>query len=602
MNCFPIFCVLIFFTGLLQKKGMQLALTNSIFWNLTLNIGLLVLIASLLTKIELVRHMLVEKRSSMFSQVSLAIVFGLFCILSTYTGVQVDGVIVNTRVIGALAGGILGGPVVGIGAGFIGGLHRYLYGSGFTSLACAFSTLLAGIIGSIFHPHFLRGKWDEMSLFAITAFSEIVEMAMILLLSRPFDTALSIVKTIALPMIFLNSFGMLIFIATFKNVFIEKDQESASKLRLAFSIAEQCLPYLRKGLSSREDLAKAISIILSSSICSSVMITDRQQILARGQADSSLDIERFKELPLPAKQAMESNQFVTLTETRNNNTLKGVLRYHTIIAAPLTKMDQPIGCLMVFVKRRWLNLEADISFVKGLATLFSTYLELSEIDYQKSLRQRAEFSALQSQINPHFLYNSLNTVSCICRENPARARELLMTMATYFRQTLDSDRCMISLKEEMAHVNNYLALEKARFEEKLDVTVDIPEDVDCLVPTLILQPIVENAVKYGVDSHGRRRINIAARQDSGSVTISVSDSGPGFPPDILEKLHSGSSGSNRIGLSNVQKRLKSIYGEENNLQITSRPEGSQVVFMITEAKGEHSNNERRSLPNANSCD
>lgn len=572
---------------------MKPALTNSIFWNLTLNIGLLVLIASLLTKVELVRRVLVQKRNGMLSQVFLAVVFGLFCILSTHTGVKVDGVIVNTRVIGALAGGVLGGPVVGIGAGLIGGLHRYLYGSGITSLACGLSTLLAGIIGAIFHPHFQRGKWDEMSLFAITALAEIVEMTMILLLSRPFDTALSIVKTIALPMIFLNSFGMLIFIATFKNVFTEKDQESAGKLSLALSIAEQCLPYLRKGLSSREDLNKAISIILSSGICSSVMITDRHQVLAWRQTDAGLDLERLQELPLPARQAMESNQFVTLTETQNNNSLKRVLRYHTIIAAPLTKADQPIGCLLVFVKRRWLNPEADISFVKGLAILFSTQLELSEIEYQKTLRQRAEFSALQSQINPHFLYNSLNTVSCICRENPARARELLMAMATYFRQTLDTDRCMISLKEEMAHVNNYLALEKARFEEKLDIRIDISEEVDCLVPTLILQPIVENAVKYGVDSHGRRRIEISARQNSGSVTIMVSDTGPGFPPEVLEKLAGGSCESNRIGLSNVQKRLKSIYGEEYNLHIMSGPEGSQVEFMISDAKGVPSKNERK---------
>lgn len=239
---------------------------------------------------------------------------------------------------------------------------------------------------------------------------------------------------------------------------------------------------------------------------------------------------------------------------------------------------------MVFVKRRWINLEANISFVKGLATLFSTQLELSEIDYQKHLRQRAEFSSLQSQINPHFLYNSLNTVSCICRENSSRARELLLAMATYFRQTLDSDRCMISLKEEMAHVNNYLILEKARFEEKLDITIDVPEYVDCLVPTLILQPIVENAVKYGADSHGRRHISIVARQLSGSVAISVSDCGLGFPPDVLEKLFSGGSDGNHIGLSNVQKRLRSIYGEENILRITSVPEGSKVEFMITEAK------------------
>jgi len=561
-------------------------MTNNLLWNLTLNIGLLVLIASLLTKNKIARRMLLEKRSSIWSQSALAIVFGLFCILSTYTGVQLDGVIVNSRVIGALAGGIIGGPVVGIGAALIGGIHRYFYDmTGFTSVACSLSTLFAGIIGAVFHPYFQRGKWDEIRLFAITAFSEVVHMALILLICRPFPTALGVVTTIALPMILLNSIGMLIFMATFKNVFIERDQESASKLSLALSIAEQCLPYLRKGLSSREDLKSAVSIILSSSLCSSVIITDRHQILARGCLDSRLDIGCFQDLPLPAIQAMNDNQFVTLTDTHNTaDSLTKILRYHTIIAAPLTQMDQPMGCLMVLVKRRWLNLEADISFVKGLATLFSTQLELSQIDYQKSLRQKAEFSALQSQINPHFLYNALNTVSCICRENPSQARELLIAMGTYFRQTLDSEQCMISLKEEIAHVNNYLTLEKARFEDKLDVTIDIPESVDCLVPTLILQPIVENAVKYGADSHGRRCIRIVAREISGSVTISVSDCGPGFPADVLEKLHDGASGGNHIGLFNVQKRLESIYGEDSKLHITCLPEGSQVEFKITDAK------------------
>jgi len=574
---------------------MEPSMSNSILWHLTLNIGLLVFIASLLTKNKIVRRILLEKRGNLWSQAILAIFFGLFCILSTYTGIQLEGVIVNTRVIGALAGGIIGGPVVGIGAGLIGGIHRYFYDiNAFTTVACALSTVFAGVIGALLYPHFQRGKWDETGLFAITAFSEVLHMAMILLLCRPFDIALSMVKTIALPMIFLNSIGMLIFIATFKNVFIEKDQESASKMSLALSIAEQCLPYLRKGFSSREDLKSAVSIILSSGICSSVIITDRQEVLAWGQTDSNLDIDDFKELPLPAKQAMEDNQFVTLTETKNNTSLKGILRYHTIIAAPLTKMDQPVGCLMVFVRRRWINLEADISFVKGLATLFSTQLELSEIDYQKNLRQRAEFSALQSQINPHFLFNSLNTLSCICRENPSQARELLMTMATYFRQTLDSNSCMISLKEEMAHVNNYLVLEKARFEDKLEVTIDIPENVDCLVPTLILQPIVENAVKYGVDSCGRRRIRIVVVQEvSDSFSVIVSDCGPGFPPEVLEDLHNGASSGHHIGLSNVQRRLKSIYGEENNLHITCTPEGSQVEFMITDAKEDAYRSDRK---------
>lgn len=98
-----------------------------------------------------------------------------------------------------------------------------------------------------------------------------------------------------------------------------------------------------------------------------------------------------------------------------------------------------------------------------LANLLSTQLELSEMDYQKRLRQKAEYRALQSQINPHFLYNTLNTLACICRENPPKARDLIFTMATYYRQTLDSSTQLISLDKELQQVRNYLELEQARF-------------------------------------------------------------------------------------------------------------------------------------------
>lgn len=562
-------------------------MSNSFLFDLILNISLLLLIANLLTKSKIVRGMLINKSGNLWSKIFLAIIFGLFCIFSTYLAIPLDGVLVNTRVIGALAGGIIGGPVVGIGAGLIGGIHRYLFDiHGFTSVACALSTFIAGIIGSVFFPYFQRGKWNEVALVALTTFVELIEMAMILIISQPFEIGLSVVKTITLPLIFINSFGMLIFISTFKNVFVEYDLESASKLSIALSIAEQSLPYIRKGLSSIADLEKVVSIILSSNICTGAIITDSQQILVRGQVDNKLKLNCFKddEVPLPAKQAMEKQDLVIYTKTKHNPSIEGILKDHTIIAAPLIKMDKSIGCLIVFIRQRWLNLEADITFVRGLATLFSTQLELSELDNQKDLLRKAEFSALQSQINPHFLYNSLNTISCIVRENPNRARELIMIMATYFRKTLDSERYMISLEEEISHINNYLILEKSRFEDKLNVHIDIPEDVDCLVPTLILQPIVENAIKYGVDTQGRRHIDIRVRSDGNNVSVVVSDGGPGFPLEVIEDLNNGVYGSSHIGLSNVQRRLKSIYTEEDNLRIKSSGEGTQVELIFRDVK------------------
>lgn len=557
---------------------------NSMLWDLILNIGMLALIANLLTKIKFVQGLLIERRGSFVRKTTLAVIMGLVCIFSTTSGIHLESVIVNTRVIGALTAGIIGGPYVGIVAGLIGGVHRYFYNiEGFTTIACSISTVMAGIIGAVISPYFRRGHWNMPLIFLAAAFAEALHMGMILLISRPFDIAVETVETIAIPMILLNSVGMLIFISTIKNVFQEKDIESEGKLRLALSVAEKSLPFFRKGISNIEGMNNAVSVIMESTIFSGVMITDRQQIMAKKQVDSKINLNLEKEYLDIADQAMDEMKTLTVTEMNINNSLNNTLKYYRIIATPLIQMEQPVGCMIVFVKRRWLRLEADISFVKGLATLFSTQLELAEVDYQIGLRHKAELHALQSQVNPHFLYNTLNTLSCICRESPLRARKLLLTMATYYRQTLDSNKYMISITEEVEQINNYLLLEKARFEDKLDVTMDIPKDIDCLVPNLILQPIVDNAIKYGVDVNGYMRIGVVARQEITGTRIIVTDCGPGFLPEILEEIMAESSSSSHIGLINVNKRMKSIFGEEYGLAITCSEYGSQVQLFIPNA-------------------
>ena len=201
------------------------------------------------------------------------------------------------------------------------------------------------------------------------------------------------------------------------------------------------------------------------------------------------------------------------------------------------------------------------------------------LDYQKQLRRKAEFKALQSQVNPHFLYNALNTISCVCRENPDRARELILTLSAYYRQTLENDQYMLNLHTELYHVSSYLELEQARFEEKLQVSMDVEDDLNCLVPSFILQPLVENAVRYGADAKGMRTVSIQARTIDDLVEISVSDKGPGIPKDMVIQLYSG-EGRGGVGLKNVHRRLKSIYGEDNGLKIETSAAGSMVWFRV----------------------
>ena len=210
-----------------QRNARGGASVNSLYSSLVINISLLVLIATFLTKLTFVKQLLSEERTSeMADQIILAFIFGCFCIFSTCTGVKVNGAIQNTRVLGVLAAGLLGGPVVGMGAALIGAAHRFLYDPfGFTSLACTISTLFEGVLGSVIWVIFKKHgrKQNPLSLFLITAVAECFQMIFILLIAKPFPAAVHLVRVIAIPMIGINSLGMILFFSIFDEVFTCQD-------------------------------------------------------------------------------------------------------------------------------------------------------------------------------------------------------------------------------------------------------------------------------------------------------------------------------------------------------------------------------------------
>ena len=229
---------------------------------------------------------------------------------------------------------------------------------------------------------------------------------------------------------------------------------------------------------------------------------------------------------------------------------------------------------------------------KILATLFfepstrtrlsfeAAMLELGETEHQIALRKQAEFRALQSQINPHFLFNALNTISALCLTDPDRACDTILVLARYFRQTLTINEPFVPLEQELSNVDNYLLLTEARFEGALHVERQLPDDLHALrLPPLILQPIVENAVRHGFVSVDDRRVSLSIRQDDERAYIRVSDQGPGFPPEVLRRLEDPNDPT-YTGLFNVRKRLRSIYGSQCVFTISSTPQGSTVSFSI----------------------
>jgi signal transduction histidine kinase len=199
--------------------------------------------------------------------------------------------------------------------------------------------------------------------------------------------------------------------------------------------------------------------------------------------------------------------------------------------------------------------------------------ELKATQLEKLLAE-ARLQTLQTQLQPHFLFNALNTISAFVERNPKGARRMIEHLGDLLRFSLDrSDRQETTLQEELAALDHYLAIQRVRFEDHLKVSVAVePETLRAAVPGLILQPLVENAIRHGATQHSSR-IEVSAWRDNGSLHLRVMDDGPGLPPSWQMSERAG------IGLSNTQQRLAQLYPAAHLFSVREAP-GSGVVAEV----------------------
>jgi two-component system sensor histidine kinase LytS len=229
---------------------------------------------------------------------------------------------------------------------------------------------------------------------------------------------------------------------------------------------------------------------------------------------------------------------------------------------PLALSDGPVGALVVYATDGAPLDEDDVDLLSDLGEQLSAQLQLSELAGSARAVASAELQALQAQIEPHFLFNCLNTIASFTRTEPERARELILAFADYCRWTLARPGEFISLEEELRHVRSYLALEQARFGPQLQVRIDTtPEALAVRLPPFLVQPLVENAVKHGKTERPLALL-VRARVRRGRLRVTVRDNGRGIAREALERvLEPGTGESDGLGLANVHGRLTAFYGE-----------------------------------------
>ncbi|HYF91329.1 MAG TPA: histidine kinase [Symbiobacteriaceae bacterium] len=367
--------------------------------------------------------------------------------------------------------------------------------------------------------------------------------------------------------------------------------ESISSFDTTLRIGDETLDYLKQGLNE-ESAQKICEIIHKITEVDAVAITDDRGILGFHGVGCRRHRQGGPILTGATAKVLASGETMIVTDPRilscDEQDCPHPLK--SAVITPLRYRGRVVGTFKLYRSSSQPFPHYIHRLAVGIAALLGIQMELGEADRQRELVTKARFEALQAQIRPHFLFNVLNTIILLTRTDVAKARELLITLAQFFRRTLANRGNQITLADEVEYVNTYLSLEKARFGDKLQVRMRIdPELLRMQVPVLTLQPLVENAVVHGLapkEDGGRIAIRIHRVHDDAHLFLCDSGVGIGMAdqPRVFEEGYGENMG---LGLTNVNERLISLYGEEYGLRIRSRPgRGTAVLVRIPLRQGE----------------
>ncbi len=253
------------------------------------------------------------------------------------------------------------------------------------------------------------------------------------------------------------------------------------------------------------------------------------------------------------------------------------------IIVPLVVGSHVEGTLKFYYKHATHISETQKSIAEGFGQLLSTQMAAAALEEQTKLATSMELKALQSQINPHFLFNTINTIASLIRTNPEKARVLLREFAVFYRRTLEDSADLILFAREIEQTLRYFSFEVARFgEDRVAVDVDVdPEVEDMLIPPFLIQPLVENAVRHAMPSEGKLVVSITGTVDGDDVIVRVSDNGVGMTEEARQNiLHPESSTGMGIAVKNVHDRMRGYFGSDTHMEVESELGKGTTVSLV----------------------
>ncbi len=360
------------------------------------------------------------------------------------------------------------------------------------------------------------------------------------------------------------------------------DRLRARQSERTLKLAARTLPYMQKGLSE-ESAQEVCKLLLPATGASSVAITNREKIL--GYFGREMDSHPIGS-PIRTAATRRSIEEGRIQVARTADEIGFEENYKSMQAAILVPLKQhgEVAGVLKFYYRSPSQIDANQqAMAEGLGGLLEMQLRLAELEYQRELAAKMNLKALQAQINPHFLFNTINTIAALIRTDPQQARTLLREFAIFYRQTLESSMEDITLEGEITQTLRYLGFEKARFGiTRISVVVDVDEQLrNVSVPAFIIQPLVENAVGHGMRENEPLHITIRGSITDGQAVIVVEDDGVGIPETIQEEVFSEKREHAGIALKNVVERLNGFFGINAGLEVQSQVGvGTRIILNL----------------------
>lgn len=370
-------------------------------------------------------------------------------------------------------------------------------------------------------------------------------------------------------------------------------------------LAGQMVDLMQDGLTDR--VAQQIcELLLPNSAAIAVAITDREVIL--GYAGY---LERENPTGAPIRtfathRTIEDGKMRVIYTTQEIGFPEGSTRIQAAIVIPLIVGKEIRGTLKFYFDNADDITETQKSIAQGFSKLLSTQIAAAELETQRELATSMELKMLQSQINPHFLFNTINTIASLIRTDPMKARELLREFAVFYRSTLEDSQDGIPLERELQQTARYFAFEVARFgDDRLELVIDVkdlgttstavqptptnlpemPTDNPLLVPPFLLQPLVENAVKHAMPAEGKLTVTLGVHIERPDLLLLVADNGVGMTREQRDRImHPESQTGLGIAVKNVHDRLHGFFGPGASMLVESEPgHGTTITLRIPDS-------------------